>query len=274
MDFFAGKPKKCDIWHCFSPETDAKYMYEDHRRRNKGEKKMGVHIHTEQGKIADVVLMPGDPLRAKLIAEKYLENAECYNEVRGMYGYTGTYKGKRVSVQGSGMGVPSFSIYAHELIKDYNCKTLIRIGSCGAMKNDVKVKDLVFAMGACTDSSIITNYFGNATFAPIGNFELLSKAVLTAKDMKVNYHVGNVFTSDLFYNYKENALKPYMDFGVLAVEMEVAALYMLAAQFDIKALGIMTVSDHVLTGESMPPIDRERTLDDMIKLALEVAIAG
>lgn len=234
---------------------------------------MGVHIHTEMGKIAETVLIPGDPLRAKLIAEKYLENAECYNEVRGMYGYTGTYKGKRVSVQGSGMGVPSFSIYAHELIKDYGCKTLIRIGSCGATKEDVKVKDLVFAMGACTDSGIISNYFGNATFAPIADFGLLRKAVETAEKMNITHHVGNVFTSDLFYNYKENALKPYLEFGALAVEMEVAALYMLAAQFNVKALGIMTVSDHVLTGESMSPLDRERTLDDMIRLALEVAIS-
>ena len=233
---------------------------------------MGVHIHTEPGKIAETVLIPGDPLRAKLIAEKYLNNAECYNEVRGMFGYTGTYKGKRISVQGSGMGVPSFSIYAHELIKDYGCKTLIRIGSCGAMKEEVKVKDLVFAMGACTDSSIIRNYFGDATFAPTANFDLLKKAVEVADAMNITYHVGNVFTSDLFYNYNENALKPYMDFGTLAVEMEVAALYMLAAKFNVKALGIMTVSDHIITGESMPPIDRERTLDDMIKLALEVAI--
>jgi len=234
---------------------------------------MGVHIHTEMGKIAETVLIPGDPLRAKLIAEKYLENAECYNEVRGMYGYTGTYKGKRVSVQGSGMGVPSFSIYAHELIKDYGCKTLIRIGSCGATKEEVKVKDLVFAMGACTDSGIISNYFGNATFAPIADFGLLRKAVETAEKMNITHHVGNVFTSDLFYNYKEDALKPYLEFGTLAVEMEVAALYMLAAQFKVKALGIMTVSDHVLTGEEMTPLDRERTLDDMIKLALEVAIS-
>lgn len=234
---------------------------------------MGVHIHTEMGKIAETVLIPGDPLRAKLIAEKYLENAECYNEVRGMYGYTGTYKGKRVSVQGSGMGVPSFSIYAHELIKDYGCKTLIRIGSCGGARDEVKVKDLVFAMGASTDSGVISNYFGHGTFAPTADFGLLRKAVETAEKMKIRHHVGNVFTSDLFYNYKEDAMKPYLEFGTLAVEMEVAALYMLAAQFGVKALGIMTVSDHILTGEAMPPIDRERTLDDMIRLALEVAIS-
>lgn len=234
---------------------------------------MSFHIKTEKGKVAETVLMPGDPLRAKYIAEKFLQDVECYNEVRGMYGFTGTYKGKRVSVQGSGMGIPSFSIYAHELIKDYGAKRLIRVGSCGGMQQHVKIRDVVIAMAATTDSGTIRNYFGNIAFAPTADYALLEKAVENAKAQGVDYHVGNVFSADLFYNYKDGAIAPLFEYGVLAVEMEVAALYTIAAKHGIQGLGIMTVSDHLLTGEATSPEERETTFNDMIKVALETAIA-
>lgn len=234
---------------------------------------MSFHIKTEKGRVAETVLMPGDPLRAKYIAENFLENPECYNEVRGMYGYTGTYKGKRISVQGSGMGIPSFSIYAHELINDYGAKRLIRVGSCGGMQENVKIRDIIIAMAATTDSGTIKNYFGNIAFAPTADYALLEKAVEVSKSSGVNYHVGNVFSADLFYNYKEGAIKPLFEYGVLAVEMEVAALYTIAAKHGVQGLGIMTVSDHLLTGEATSPEERETTFNDMIRIALDTAIS-
>lgn len=234
---------------------------------------MSIHIKAEKGMIAETVLMPGDPMRAKYIAEKYLDNPVCYNDVRGMYGYTGTYKGNKLSIQGSGMGVPSFSIYAHELINDFGCKNLIRIGSCGSIKDDVKVRDVVFAMSASTDSSIIPNYFGTSSFAPTASFGLLKKAVASAESKGIRHHVGNVLTTDLFYNYREDALKPYMDFGTLAVEMEVAALYTIASKHNINSLAILTVSDHILTGEATTADEREKTFNDMIEVALDTAFS-
>ncbi|GAV16035.1 MULTISPECIES: purine-nucleoside phosphorylase [Paenibacillus] len=235
---------------------------------------MSVHIEAKKGEIAPVALMPGDPLRAKYIAETFLENAKCHNQVRGMLGFTGTYKGKPVSVQGSGMGVPSFAIYATELIQDYDVKTIIRIGTCGAIQHDVKLRDVLIAQAVCTDSSLNTNRFPGYAFAPIGNFDLIKTAYDIGMEKKLNLRVGNILCSDIFYtedNDKETMLK-LGAYGVLAVEMETAALYTLAAKHQINGLAMFTVSDHILTGEATTSEERQLTFNDMIEVALETAI--
>ncbi|EPY08588.1 purine nucleoside phosphorylase [Paenibacillus alvei TS-15] len=235
---------------------------------------MSVHIEAKKGEIAPVALMPGDPLRAKYIAETFLENAKCHNQVRGMLGFTGTYKGKPVSVQGSGMGVPSFAIYATELIQDYDVKTIIRIGTCGAIQHDVKLRDVLIAQAVCTDSSLNTNRFPGYAFAPIGNFDLIKTAYDIGMEKKLNLRVGNILCSDIFYtedNNKETMLK-LGAYGVLAVEMETAALYTLAAKHQINGLAMFTVSDHILTGEATTAEERQLTFNDMIEVALETAI--
>ncbi|KLK99158.1 purine nucleoside phosphorylase DeoD-type [Bacillus pumilus] len=228
---------------------------------------MSVHIGAEKGQIAETVLLPGDPLRAKYIADTYLEDVECYNEVRGMYGYTGTYKGKRVSVQGTGMGVPSISIYVNELIQSYDVQNLIRVGSCGAIKRDVNVRDVILAQTSSTDSQMNRVAFGPIDYAPCADFGLLKKAYETAEAKNVAVRVGNVFTADQFYN--EKPLELMAQYGILAIEMETTALYSLAAKFDRKALSILTVSDHVLTGEETTAEERQTTFDEMILIALD-----
>ncbi len=230
---------------------------------------MSVHIEAKTGEIADRILLPGDPLRAKYIAETFLENAVCYNNVRGMLGFTGTYKGKQVSVQGTGMGMPSAAIYIHELINDYNVTKLIRIGTCGALKEDVKLRDVIIAQAATTDSAMISQEFGQISFAPIGDFNLLKKSFDAGLKNNLNLQVGNIFCSDTFYNNDKEMQAKLADHGVLAVEMETAILYYLAAKFDVQALSILTVSDHVITGESTTSEERQLTFNHMIEVALD-----
>lgn len=226
------------------------------------------HIHAETGAFAPTVLMPGDPLRAKHIAETFLTDAVCVNTVRNMFGYTGTYKGKPVSVLGSGMGVPSISIYATELVKFYDVKNIIRIGSCGALPLDVKVRDVVIGMGASTDSNVNRNRLAGMDFAAMASFELLEKAVAAARAKSINVKVGNVFTSDLFYNPSETLFDTLEKYGVLAVEMEAAGLYGVAAEYGINALAIFTVSDHIRTGEALSAELRQTSFNDMVEVAL------
>ncbi|ATH92055.1 purine nucleoside phosphorylase DeoD-type [Bacillus glycinifermentans] len=232
---------------------------------------MSVHIGAEKGQIAETVLLPGDPLRAKYIADTYLENVECYNEVRGMYGFTGTYKGKRVSVQGTGMGVPSISIYVNELINSYDVKNLIRVGSCGAIRKDVNVRDVILAMTSSTDSQINRVAFGQIDFAPCADFGLLKAAYDAAAKRNIPVTAGSVFTADQFYN-EDSQIEKLARHGVMAVEMETTALYTLAAKFGRKALSILTVSDHVITGEETTAEERQTTFNDMILLALDTAL--
>lgn len=233
---------------------------------------MSIHINAAQGEIADIVLLPGDPLRAKFIAETFLEDPVQYNDVRNMFGYTGTYKGHRVSVQGTGMGVPSISIYVTELLKDYGCKKLIRVGTAGALKEDVKVRDVVLAQGATTDSKMNEIQFGGIDYAPIADFDLLLKAYNAGKEAGLSLRVGNVYTADLFYGEK-NPNQLLADYGVLAVEMESAALYTLAAKYDAQALSVLTISDHLITGEATSSEERQSTFKEMMIVALEAAIA-
>lgn len=235
------------------------------------ESSMSIHINAKKGEIADTILLPGDPLRAKYIAETFLENVVQYNEVRNMFGYTGTYKGKRISVQGTGMGVPSISIYVTELMQEYDVQKLIRVGTCGAIQKDVNVRDVILAQGASTDSKMNEIIFNGIDYAPIANFDLLLKAYNAGKDAGLNIKVGNVFTADMFYG-EENQNEKLARYGVLAVEMESAALYTIAAKFGRQALSILTVSDHIITGEVTTAEERQTTFNDMIEVALEAAI--
>ncbi|MCY6484101.1 purine-nucleoside phosphorylase [Clostridium aestuarii] len=232
---------------------------------------MSVHIGAKENEVAKTVLLPGDPLRAKYIAENYLEDVVCYNEVRGMYGFTGTYKGKRISVQGTGMGVPSISIYANELIESYGVKNLIRVGSCGSIQEDVKVRDVILAMSASTTSGINKIRFKGMDFAPTANFDLLKKAYDIAKSKEVNVKVGSVLTSDLFYNDDPNSWKQWADFGALAIEMETAGLYTLGAKYGVNTLTILTVSDSLVTGEETTSYERQTSFTKMMEIALEIA---
>ena len=232
---------------------------------------MSTHINAPEGAIAQSILLPGDPLRAKFIAENFLENPVCYNEVRGMFGFTGTYKGKKVSVQGTGMGQPSLSIYVNELFQFYNVQTAIRVGTCGAINKNIHVRDTILANSACTDSAIITQRFGNLHYAPSANFDLLYTAYNKAKENNINVAVGPCASSDLFYDDNSN-WKKWAEYGVLGVEMEAAELYTLAAKYNRKALAILTVSDHIITGEQTTVEERQVTFKDMIKIALETAI--
>jgi purine-nucleoside phosphorylase len=237
---------------------------------------MSTHIGAAAGEIAPVVLMPGDPLRAKWIAEAFLDDATCYTEVRGMYGFTGTWQGHRVSVQGSGMGQPSLAIYANELFREYDVSTVIRVGSCGALTEKVAIRDLVIASGACTDSSMNTIAFEGLDYAPVADFGLLRAAVTAAEarvDAAETCHVGLIFSSDSFYAARPELVARMVEYGVLAVEMEASALYTLAAKFDARALEICTVYDHIVTGEETSSAEREQTFGTMVDLALSAAFA-
>ena len=229
------------------------------------------HIAAEMGDFAKTVLMPGDPLRAKFIAENFLENAVLVNNVRGIQGYTGEYKGKRVSVMASGMGMPSISIYAYELYNFFGVENIIRVGTAGGMNKDVHIRDIVLGQGACTDSNFASQYCLNGNLCPIADFGLLKKAYDIAEKMGLNTHVGNLYSTDVFYNDDSTNTEKWSKLGVLAVEMEAAALYMTAQRFGKKALAICTVSDHLITGESTSAEERQTTFTDMMKLALEIA---
>ncbi|RWZ61896.1 purine-nucleoside phosphorylase [Lacticaseibacillus paracasei] len=232
---------------------------------------MSTHIDAPKGAIADVVLLPGDPLRAQYIAENFLDNAQRYNTVRNAFGFTGTFEGRRVSVQATGMGIPSISIYVNELIQDYGVKTLIRVGTAGGMGENVKVRDVVLAQGSSTDSSIILNTFGAGLyFAPLADFNLLREAANLADTSAIRYHVGNVLGEDRFYNDEMDRQK-LIDYEVLATEMETPALYLLAAKYHVHALSILTVSNHLVTGEETSAQERQTSFNDMIGLALGVA---
>ena len=234
---------------------------------------MSTHIGAQPGAIAPVVLMPGDPLRAKWIAETFLDDAECYNEVRGMWGFTGTWRGRRVSVQGSGMGLPSLAIYVNELFRDYGVESIIRVGSCGALSERVAIRDVILASGACTDSSMNTHRFHGLDYAPVADFGLLRRAHDAAQAMPgVTSHVGLLISSDSFYSPRPELMSPMVQHGVLAVEMEASALYTLAAEFERKALVVCTVSDHIVTGEATTSAEREQTFDAMIEIALTAAL--
>jgi purine-nucleoside phosphorylase len=235
---------------------------------------VSTHIGAGPGEIAPYVLMPGDPLRAKWIAEAFLEDAKCYSEVRGMLGYTGTYRGERVSVQGSGMGQPSLAIYANELLGEYGVRTIVRVGSCGALTEDLAVRDLVIASGACTDSSMNRIRFDGLDYAPVADYGLLRAAhdAALARELPVATKVGLIFSSDSFYSPRPEAAARMVEYGVLAVEMEASALYTLAAQHKAKALAICTVSDHVVTGEQTSALEREQTFGHMVEIALQAML--
>jgi len=232
---------------------------------------MSVHIEAKKGEIAETILLPGDPLRAKWIAETFFENPICFNKVRGMFGYTGTYKGKRISTMGTGMGVPSISIYANELITEYGVKNLIRVGSAGSYQENVKLRDVVLAMAASSTSGVNELRFGGADYAPTANFELFMKAVEAAKQKNIPIKAGNVLSSDEFYEDNKEAYKKWSKFGVLCVEMEAAGLYTVAAKHNVNALAILTISDSLVTGESTTSKDRETTFKSMIEVALELS---
>jgi purine-nucleoside phosphorylase len=227
------------------------------------------HISANLGDFAETVLMPGDPLRAKFIADNFLENVKCVTQVRNMFGYTGTYKGKKVSVMGSGMGVPSISIYATELYKDFGVENIIRIGSCGAVRDDIKIRDIIIGMAASTDSNVNRQRFNQYDFAAIADFSLLHSVVKTAERLNKKVHVGNIFTADLFYTPQPEMFAMMEKYGILAVEMEAAGLYGVAAEFGKKALAVLTVSDHIKTGEQTSADERESTFKDMMELTLE-----
>lgn len=229
------------------------------------------HNEADKIDIADTVLMPGDPLRAKFIAENFLDCAVCFNNVRNMLGYTGTYKGKRISVMGSGMGMPSIGIYSYELFSIYDVENIIRIGTAGGYADDVKVRDVIIAMAASTDSNYAAQYKLGGSFAPVADFGLLRKAVEAAEAVNIPVRVGNVLSTDVFYHVEADFAKRWRDMGVLATEMECAALYMNAAYCGKKALGIFTVSDHVFTGEELTAGERETSFTDMIKIALAIS---
>ncbi len=230
---------------------------------------MSLHIEAKKGEIAETILLPGDPLRAKFVAENFLEDAACYNRVRNIFGYTGTYKGKRISVQGTGMGIPSMSIYVTELIKDYGVKNLIRIGSCGAIKPEINLRDVILAEGASTDSQTNKLVFGGADFAAIANFELLLKAYNVVKEKKINVHVGNVLSSDIFYSDDPNFWKIWAKYGIMGIDMEATALYSIAAKYGVNALTILTVSDQINRGEAASSEERQTGFSKMIEIALE-----
>lgn len=229
------------------------------------------HISAKNGDFAKTVLLPGDPLRAKFIAEKYLTDCACVTDTRNMLGFTGLFEGKRVSVMGAGMGMPSMGIYSYELFSFYNVENIIRIGSAGAIQDDIKVKDIILALGACTDSNYAAQYNLSGTFAPIADYALLSLAEKIAAENKSRYTIGNVLSSDLFYNADSEARDKWKRMGVKAVEMEAAALYMNAAYLKKKALCILTVSDHIYTGESLPAKERETGFSRMAEIALKLA---
>ncbi len=232
---------------------------------------MSIHIGAKPGDIAETVLMPGDPLRAKWAAETFLEDPVCINEVRGMLGFTGSWKGNRVTIQGSGMGMPSLSIYANELIRDYGAKTLVRIGSCGAMQESVALRDIVIGMACTAMSTPSLGFFKELSFAPCADYGLLRAAADAAGARGTPVHVGNIYSADVFYDERPDLNEQMTRHGVLAVEMEAAELYTVAARFGCRALAILTVSDHLLRGEALPSADRQTSFGDMVEIALESA---
>lgn len=234
---------------------------------------MSVHIEANPGDIADKILLPGDPLRAKYIAETFLEDPVCYNQVRGMLGYTGVYKGERVSVQGTGMGMPSATIYAQELIESYGVKRLIRVGTCGALSEDVHVRDLILAQGAVTSSAMVQRHFQSFHYAPIADFNLLKSAYEIAETQGFTTHVGNILSEDTFYKDDMAETFQLAELGIKGVEMEAAALYYLGAKFAVQTLAICTVSDHMITGEETTALERQTTFDEMIKIGLDTALS-
>ena len=232
---------------------------------------MSIHIGAEKGEIAETVLLPGDPMRAKYVAENLLDDAVRYNEVRGMYGYTGFYNGKRVSIQGTGMGMPSAAIYINELIKFFGVKKLVRVGSCGALQPELELRDIIIAMAASTTSSIHRRLFGDMHYAPTASYKLLKKATDFAESNNIKVNVGGVLSADEFYNDVPDLWKLWAEYGVLGVEMETAVLYTLAAKHKVDALAILTVSDSLVSHKEDPAEDRERSYMDMMKIALELA---
>jgi purine-nucleoside phosphorylase len=238
---------------------------------------MSTHIGAQPGEIAPVVLLPGDPLRAKWIAETYLEEATCYSEVRGMLGFTGTWQGHRVSVQGSGMGQPSMAIYVNELFDQYDVQSIVRVGSCGGLSEKVAVRDVIIASGACTDSAMNRITFEGFDYAPVADFGLLRAAVEAAEAAEARQaatHVGLIFSCDSFYASRPELMMRMAGYGVLGVEMEASALYTIAARWGRKALAVCTVSDHVVTGAETSAYERARTLADMVEIALEAAFSS
>ena len=234
---------------------------------------MSVHIGAKPGDVAQTVLMPGDPYRAKWAAETFLENAVCVNQVRGMLGFTGTWNGQPVTIQGSGMGMPSLSIYANELIRDFGARTLIRIGSCGGMQDHVDMRDVILAMTASTLSTPSRGIFRELNFAPCADYGLLAAAATAAHDIGVKTHIGGIYSSDVFYDERPDLNEQMERHGILGVEMEAAELYILAARHKVRALAVLTVSDHLKTGASLPSEDRERSFGDMVEIALRAAFA-
>lgn len=232
---------------------------------------MSFHINAKVGQIAEVVLLPGDPLRAKFVADNFLTDMICYNNVRGMLGYTGFYNGKKISVQGTGMGMPSLSIYLNELIREYGAKTLLRIGSCGAIKEDLPLGQVLLATSASGDSSVNKSIFHGLDFAPTPDFDLLFAAVLKAQELGIKVLPAPIFSTDTFYDYQENRWEVWKKHGIVAVEMESQMLYTIAARYSIRALSFLTISDNIENGQSLSAEDRESSFTDMIRLALEVA---
>ncbi len=232
---------------------------------------MSTHIGAKPGDIAETVLMPGDPYRARWAAETFLKDATLVNEVRGMLGFTGTWKGHRVTIHGSGMGMPSLSIYANELIRDFGARTLIRIGSAGAMQASIKIRDVVIAMTASTLSTPSRGFFREVNFAPCADFGLLRAAVAAAEARGTPTHVGGIYSSDVFYDERKDLTDMMARHGILAVEMEAAELYTVAARHGVRALAVLTISDHLLTGEALPAADREKSFGDMVEIALTAA---
>jgi purine-nucleoside phosphorylase len=235
---------------------------------------MSIHIGAAAGDVAPVVLLPGDPLRARWIAETFLDDARCYTEVRGMLGFTGTWHGRPVSVQGSGMGQPSLAIYVNELIAEYDVQSIVRVGSCGALTERLAIRDVVIASGACTDSSMNRITFEGLDYAPVADFGLLRGAVEAAEGRDVATHVGLLFSGDSFYASRPELTRRMVEYGVVAIEMEASALYTLAAKHGRKALAICTVSDHIVTGEETTSAEREQTFGDMIEIALTAALGA
>lgn len=234
---------------------------------------MTIHIGAQPGEIAETVLMPGDPYRAKWAAETFLTDAVCINQTRGMLGFTGTWNGHRVTIQGSGMGMPSLSIYANELIRDYGAKTLIRIGSCGGMQPQVKIRDVILAMTASSLSTPSRGIFRELNFAPSADWGLLTAAHDAALRKSTGIHVGGIYSSDVFYDERPDLNEQMTRHGILGVEMEAAELYILAARHGVRALAVLTVSDHLQTHEALPPEDREKSFGDMVEIALAAAFA-
>ncbi|SCZ69282.1 purine-nucleoside phosphorylase [Epibacterium ulvae] len=234
---------------------------------------MTIHIGAKPGEIAETVLLPGDPYRAKWAAETFLDNVSLVNDVRGMLGYTGTWNGNAVTIQGSGMGMPSLSIYANELIKDFGARTLIRIGSCGGMQAHVNVRDIILAMTATTVGSPSQSIFKEVNFAPCANWGLLQAAAKASQSIDVTTHVGGIYSSDTFYAERPDLDEQMVRHGILGVEMEAAELYTLAARYGCRSLAVLTVSDHLQTGEALPSDQRERSFGDMVEIALKAAFA-